>query len=229
MYFYGTFHKINTDFLNPASSCAVAFWHRYGFPAWLDQSPFVHALNMYGTLVLEAVIIFMLLSQRFRWLGIVLGVSFHAFLAFQPDGWFRAFSILSIALHSLFLPPDILSRFAAAPRGRRLLKFFAPTGRRVLYGTLALLAGWAIYALWRRSRDRDLSLLRGVLLAFGVAGSILWMIIDFGLIDPSNQTTLSWVMLTLLAAVLTAGMSWSHLRRRWSGQVDIDDIDEEKP
>jgi hypothetical protein len=36
---------------------------------------------------------------------------------------------------------------------------------------------------------------------------------------------MTWVLMTLFAAILTAGMSWSHLRRRWSGQVDIDDVD----
>ena len=93
----------------------------------------------------------------------------------------------------------------------------------VLFSGLVLLVAWVVFV---RATARSLGWI-GLLLAFGVAASILWMIIDFGLSDPNNQTTLSWVMLTLLAAVLTAGMSWSHLRRRWSGQVDIDDIDEE--
>jgi hypothetical protein len=30
----------------------------------------------------------------------------------------------------------------------------------------------------------------------------------------------------LLAAILAAGMSWSHLRRSWAGQADVDDVDE---
>jgi hypothetical protein len=28
----------------------------------------------------------------------------------------------------------------------------------------------------------------------------------------------------LLAAILAVGMSWSHLRRKWSGQQDVDDV-----
>ncbi len=143
MYFFGTFHKINTDFLNPTSSCAVFFWHRYGFPEIIARSPIAHSLAMYGTLVLEATIIAMLLSRRFRWWGIVLGVCFHAFLALQPDGWFRAFSVLSIALHSLFLPPDALSRFTNGKVGRALIEFFVPIGRRILYG-IVILAAWVL-------------------------------------------------------------------------------------
>ncbi len=145
MYFYGTLHKINTDFLNPASSCSVAFWHRYGFPDFIDGSPFVHSLTMYGTLVLEASIIAMLLSRRFRWWGVLLGICFHGFLAYQPDGWFRAFSTISIVLHSLFLPADSLTRFANGKFGRAMLDFFAPLGRRILYGIIALMA-WS--AAW---------------------------------------------------------------------------------
>jgi hypothetical protein len=91
----------------------------------------------------------------------------------------------------------------------------------VLFSGLVMTVIWIVFL---RAGARSLGLL-GAALAIAVAGSILWMIIDFGLIDPANTTTLTWVLMTLLAAVLTAGMSWSHLRRRWSGQVDTDDVD----
>lgn len=93
----------------------------------------------------------------------------------------------------------------------------------VLFSGLVILIAWVVFL---RATARSLGPV-GLILAVAVAGSILWMIIDFGLIDPANSTTLTWVLLTLFAAVLTTGMCWSHLRRRWSGQVDIDDIDEE--
>lgn len=91
----------------------------------------------------------------------------------------------------------------------------------VLFTGLVMLIGWVVFL---RATARSLGPI-GVMIAIAVAGSILWMIIDFGLIDPANSKVLSWVLLTLFAAVLTAGMSWSHLRRRWSGQVDIDEVD----
>ncbi len=90
----------------------------------------------------------------------------------------------------------------------------------VLFSGLVMLVGWFVFL---RATARSLGPV-GIVLAVAVAGSILWMIIDFDLIDPANSTVLSWVLLTLFAAVLTAGMSWSHLRRRWSGQVDADDV-----
>jgi hypothetical protein len=30
----------------------------------------------------------------------------------------------------------------------------------------------------------------------------------------------------MLAAIMATGMSWSHIRRRMSGQLDVDDVDE---
>jgi hypothetical protein len=92
----------------------------------------------------------------------------------------------------------------------------------VLFVGLALLLGWAVYV---RATARALGPM-GLILAAALAGSIVWMIIRYNLIDPTNSTVLAWVLLTLFAAVLTAGMSWSHLRRRWSGQADVDDVDE---
>lgn len=91
----------------------------------------------------------------------------------------------------------------------------------VLFSGLVLAIVWVVFV---RAGARSLGFI-GSVLAVALAGSVLWMIIDFGLIDPANTTTLTWVLMTLFAAILTAGMSWSHLRRRWSGQVDIDDVD----
>ena len=92
----------------------------------------------------------------------------------------------------------------------------------VLFSGLVMTITWVVFL---RAGARSLGLV-GATLAIAVSGSILWMVIDFGLLDPSNTTALTWVLMVLFAFVLTAGMSWSHLRRRWSGQVDIDNVDE---
>lgn len=92
----------------------------------------------------------------------------------------------------------------------------------VLFVGLALIVAWIVFL---RATLRSLGAL-GIALAVALAASIVWMLIDFSLINPANRTTLSWIILTLFAAVLTAGMSWSHLRRRWSGQADVDDVED---
>lgn len=92
----------------------------------------------------------------------------------------------------------------------------------VVFVGLVLLIGWIIFL---RATMRSLGLF-GIGLAVALAGVILWMIIYYDLIDPTNSSVLGWVLLTLFAAILTAGMSWSHLRRRWSGQADVDDVED---
>jgi hypothetical protein len=101
--------------------------------------------------------------------------------------------------------------------------FWSVSRPAVLIAGLILVIVWVVFL---RATTRSLGVV-GLILATALAGAILWLVIDFDLIDPANATTLSWVVLVLLAAVLTAGMSWSHLRRRWSGQADIDDVDDD--
>lgn len=92
----------------------------------------------------------------------------------------------------------------------------------VFFVGLILLIAWVIFL---RATTRSLGPF-GITLAVAVAGSILWLLLDYEVISLENSTVLSWVVLTLLSAILAAGMSWSHLRRRWSGQADMDDVDE---
>jgi hypothetical protein len=92
----------------------------------------------------------------------------------------------------------------------------------VLFVALALAAGWVVFI---RATARSLGTL-GVILAVALAATVLWMLERY-VLDLTNSTVLAWVLLTLVAAVLTVGMSWSHLRRRWSGQADVDDVDED--
>ena len=91
----------------------------------------------------------------------------------------------------------------------------------VAFVALALVAGWVVFI---HATARSLGTW-GVILTMALAGTVLWMLNRY-LLDLTNGTLLAWVTLTLVAVVLTVGMSWSHLRRRWSGQADVDDVDE---
>lgn len=77
MYFFGVFHKVNTDFLNPQVSCALVLWRE--MPAWLAwlDFPGLGPLLAWGTLAVETAIACMLLRARWRHAGIVLGMGFH--------------------------------------------------------------------------------------------------------------------------------------------------------
>jgi len=124
--------------------------------------------------------------------------------------------VVAVALVTLSWNPSELSYFHWATAN--LPDNNAPF---IVFSGLILLIAWIVFL-----RATTLSLGSvGTLLAIAVAGSLLWLIIDFGWLDPGNRTALAWVVLILLAAILTAGMSWSHLRRRMSGQADVDDVE----
>lgn len=88
---------------------------------------------------------------------------------------------------------------------------------------ISLIIGWVVYI---RATLRSLGLI-GLILATLFFSAILWLLIDWGWLGLNNVTAMSWVILVLLSAVLAVGISWSHIRRKLSGQVDSDDVDEE--
>lgn len=88
---------------------------------------------------------------------------------------------------------------------------------------IILIIGWVVYI---RATLTSLGLL-GLILAFAFFGTLLWMVIDWGIVPVDSIQTITYIVLTLLSMVLAIGMSWSHIRRRMSGQMDVNDVDEE--
>lgn len=127
MYFFGIFHKINTDFLNPVSSCAVSLMHQMPLVSALADQPWAQYTGIWSTFVIEGGVLVALIVPKWRYYGIVVGVAFHIMLATSSYAFYPTFSTLSIMLHSLFLPADTLSRF----RGTALGRFTLGSGTRV--------------------------------------------------------------------------------------------------
>ncbi|MFT6903616.1 MAG: Golgi nucleoside diphosphatase [Oleiphilaceae bacterium] len=48
--------------------------------------------------------------------------------------------------------------------------------------------------------------------------------IDIGIMSIDSPSSFTWVIKVFIAAILCIGMSWSHIRRRMSGQADVNDI-----
>ena len=90
----------------------------------------------------------------------------------------------------------------------------------VVLNGLILLIGYIIFL---RATFRSIGPF-GILLAAALMGAILWVLADNGLFDPKNSTLVTWVGLIAIAFVLAIGLSWSHIRRRISGQSDMDDV-----
>jgi hypothetical protein len=91
----------------------------------------------------------------------------------------------------------------------------------VLAGVV-LLIGWVIYV---RATVRSLGEI-GTFLAIAFFAALTWVLIDYNVLSVENVTVLSYVVLTMLSAIMATGMSWSHIRRRMSGQLDVDDVDD---
>ena len=85
---------------------------------------------------------------------------------------------------------------------------------------VTLLIGWAVLL---NTTFRALGTL-GVVLGLAFFGCVVWALIQGGLISTDGNNIVAWIVLFVVAAVLAIGMSWSHLRRSWFGQQDVDDI-----
>jgi len=58
-----------------------------------------------------------------------------------------------------------------------------------------------------------------------VIAVLLWVLYDKGLLDPANATIMTWIGLVALSFILGLGLSWSIIRRRISGQLDVRESD----
>jgi len=88
---------------------------------------------------------------------------------------------------------------------------------------VVLIIGWVIYL---RATLRSLGTI-GLILTFAFFGLLIGMLFKWGWISLDASKMVAYVVEVLLAVVLAVGMSWSHLRRRMSGQMDMDDVDVE--
>ncbi|MEL6570695.1 MAG: DUF6524 family protein [Pseudomonadota bacterium] len=92
----------------------------------------------------------------------------------------------------------------------------------IVLGGLLLFIGYIIYL---RATIRSIGLF-GMILILAVAGTLIWVAFDFGWLDLSDPSFNTWLGLLVLSIVLAVGLSWSIVRRRISGQADVDDVDE---
>ena len=94
-------------------------------------------------------------------------------------------------------------------------------GPVIFIAGVVLLIGWIIYL---RATMMSMGWL-GIVLSTALLGGIVWWLVDLGLLSLHSMNAFSWVILALLSLLLALGMSWSHIRRRLTGQVDTDDLD----
>ena len=83
-----------------------------------------------------------------------------------------------------------------------------------------ILIGWGIYL---RATMRSLGSV-GVVLLILLLAAIIWLLWDMGWLSLDNFTAVSWLGNLGVSLVLAVGISWSHIRRKITGQQDVDDV-----
>ncbi len=85
---------------------------------------------------------------------------------------------------------------------------------------VVLLIGWTILL---RATFKSLGPF-GIILALAFFGLLIWLIVDWLAIATDNFKVLSYIAELVIASIMGAGVSWSHIRRRITGQLDTGDV-----
>lgn len=146
MYFYGVYHKINADFLNPQVSCGVVLYKALAMHAE-RVAPFLHVKEwivghytaIWATFIIETAAMILLFSNRYKKIGFIIGVPFHIIIGWSGYGYYMDFSTIVMVTYALFLPkaaPENMLAWAARTVGgeQRALMI----GRAFIIGMMAL-------------------------------------------------------------------------------------------
>lgn len=102
-----------------------------------------------------------------------------------------------------------------------LVAIFPKINPGFLVCALILAIGWGIYL---RATLRSLGKV-GLGLILLLIAALIWFFVDLGWLSLANFTLFSWVSNFAISIILAVGMSWSHVRRKLTGQMDVDDVD----
>ncbi|WP_172293019.1 thiol-disulfide oxidoreductase [Pseudoruegeria sp. HB172150] len=108
MYFYGIYHKINVDFLDPSVSCATVLYARLADVFGLENWRLGQYGAIYATFVIEGIAMVLLFSTRWKLVGMAIGIPFHVIIGWTGYAYYKDFSTVVLALYALFLPAAAL-------------------------------------------------------------------------------------------------------------------------
>ena len=88
----------------------------------------------------------------------------------------------------------------------------------IVFAGVVLAIGWFLFL---HATLESLGKL-GIIMALAFFGSLTWLIFDLGWLSTARGV-LNYVVLVLISAILTVGMVWSHIWRRLSGRVEVEE------
>ena len=96
--------------------------------------------------------------------------------------------------------------------------------KRVFLDPFKVLAGILLAALWvffLRASQRSIGTL-GAFFTFAAFGVLIWMLSYLHIFTPSSSRSIALLVLLAVTLVLGIGTSWSLIRQRATGQVEVD-------
>jgi hypothetical protein len=87
---------------------------------------------------------------------------------------------------------------------------------------IGLLIAWIIFV---RATFMSMGWL-GIILEAAFFLCVIWLFVDLGWLTLESDHMVVWLTLLLVSLILAVGMSWSHIRRRLTGQFDVDDVED---
>ncbi|MFT7127329.1 MAG: hypothetical protein ACI9HX_001006 [Pseudoalteromonas tetraodonis] len=78
--------------------------------------------------------------------------------------------------------------------------------------------------MYGRATLRSLGSL-GLGLACALFAAVVWALVYYQAISLGTNKVFQDILLACVTGILALGMSWSHIRRGLSGQVDTDDVE----
>jgi len=196
MYFFGIYHKINTDFFNPAVSCAVDLYRPLASGFGLSDNPIGHQIAIWSTFIIETITIVSLYWKRYFTIGLLFGLMFHFVIPISTYSWYMDFSSLVLALYILSIPREVSAEFF-----ERCARIFRAA--RTRFGLLGLLLPFAVV---------------GGLAGSAVAIAALRTKHLYTLFQLYNSVwVLFWAIYGGIAMVLLTAVALNHLP--WRGQT----------
>jgi hypothetical protein len=197
MYFYGVFHKINTGFLDPATSCATALYEPLSRPFGLDQNLIGIYSAILATFAVETVAIICLYWRRFFWVGLLISLPFHYVIPISGFSWYMDFSSLVFALYMLSVPREVASGLYSTGVAlvRRTPRIRAGISAGLALGAALTVAAIIVIAMtnYFPGRGEQLVWHSAWLLVWAVfGGAVMVLITRAALLEEPYQTSTSY-------------------------------------
>ena len=100
-------------------------------------------------------------------------------------------------------------------------KFFSLRAGPWIVG-LVLLIGWILCI---KTTFAALGWL-DVTLGGALFAAFIWLLVDLGWVSMESTGILTWLTLVVISLILATGMAWSHVKRRITGQISVDDVED---